>query len=212
MSDEPQAIQGVRKALKELVDGTLRVQIDIEPRDKAAFHKLFPEIDVPVALAPLRLQLTGETYGEEARQLVASGFFAMPAVWREIAHDKAYRNWLLDRPCAAKASNCNGQIVAAHYRKVADGSGTGIKNDYGEIPLCHFHHHLQHQRGYSAVGNEQWWAQQRVKYVTTWARESLKYQLGYESWKQVPPSELWKWAIEHELADFLPKCYLPHAK
>lgn len=47
------AISGTRRALKELVDGTIRVQIDIDPRFKAEFHKLFPTIDMPVALAPL---------------------------------------------------------------------------------------------------------------------------------------------------------------
>jgi len=47
------AISGTRRAMKELVDGTIRVCIDISPVDSAAFHKLFPSIDMPVALAPL---------------------------------------------------------------------------------------------------------------------------------------------------------------
>lgn len=54
MSDDVAAVSGTRRQIKELVDGTLRVQIDIEPIHKGAFLKLFPEIDVPVALAPLR--------------------------------------------------------------------------------------------------------------------------------------------------------------
>lgn len=48
-------VAGTRRAIKELVDGTLRVQIDIEPKDKKEFLDLFPVIDTPVALAPLRL-------------------------------------------------------------------------------------------------------------------------------------------------------------
>ena len=55
MSDEPKAIQGTRRTAKEMADGTLRVQIDVEPRDKKAFHALFPEIDMPVAIAPLKI-------------------------------------------------------------------------------------------------------------------------------------------------------------
>lgn len=47
------AISGTRRALKEMADGTLRVMIDIDPRFKAQFHELFPNIDTPVALAPL---------------------------------------------------------------------------------------------------------------------------------------------------------------
>lgn len=49
------AIEGVRRTMKELVDGTIRVQIDIEPRFKGDFHRLFPSIDMPVALAPLNV-------------------------------------------------------------------------------------------------------------------------------------------------------------
>ena len=49
------AISGTRRQTRELVDGTLEVKIQIEPNQKAAFHQLFPEIDMPVALAPLVL-------------------------------------------------------------------------------------------------------------------------------------------------------------
>ena len=47
------AISGTRRSMKELVDGTIRVQIDIDPKHNADFHALFPRIDMPVALAPL---------------------------------------------------------------------------------------------------------------------------------------------------------------
>lgn len=50
----PLAISGTRRAIKELVDGTIRVQVDIDPDCRAAFFTLFPEIDTRVALAPLR--------------------------------------------------------------------------------------------------------------------------------------------------------------
>lgn len=50
----PLAISGTRRAMKELVDGTIRVQVDIDPECRAAFLTLFPEIDTRVALAPLR--------------------------------------------------------------------------------------------------------------------------------------------------------------
>ncbi len=53
---EPVAIEAVRRGMKELVDGTIRVSLDISPIHRAAFHRLFPDIDMPVALAPLRVQ------------------------------------------------------------------------------------------------------------------------------------------------------------
>lgn len=39
--------------MKELVDGTIRVQVDIDPKYRASFLELFPSIDMPIALAPL---------------------------------------------------------------------------------------------------------------------------------------------------------------
>jgi len=47
------AISGTRRAMKEMADGTIRVQIDIDPRFRNEFFNLFGQIDMPVALAPL---------------------------------------------------------------------------------------------------------------------------------------------------------------
>lgn len=47
------AIPGTRRQVKELVDGTLVLSVHIDPPFKAALHRLFPEIDMPVAIAPL---------------------------------------------------------------------------------------------------------------------------------------------------------------
>lgn len=49
-----QAISGTRRAMKEMADGTIRVQVDIDPTCRTQFLQLFPNIDMPVALAPLR--------------------------------------------------------------------------------------------------------------------------------------------------------------
>ena len=48
------AVEGTRRTVKELSDGTLRVVIDVEPMDKKKFLELFPEIDTPIAMAPLK--------------------------------------------------------------------------------------------------------------------------------------------------------------
>lgn len=55
MTDQVTAIPGTRRAAKELVDGTLSLTVHIQPTDKAAFHRLFPEIDMPIAIAPLAI-------------------------------------------------------------------------------------------------------------------------------------------------------------
>ena len=52
MSDA-RVVSGTRRSMKELVDGTIRVQIDIDPVNRDDFFRLFSNIDMPVALAPL---------------------------------------------------------------------------------------------------------------------------------------------------------------
>lgn len=48
------AISGTRRTMREMADGTIRVQIDIDPSCRGQFLSMFPDIDMPVALAPLR--------------------------------------------------------------------------------------------------------------------------------------------------------------
>jgi hypothetical protein len=63
------AISGTRRAIKELVDGTVRVQIDIDPDCRRDFFRLFPEIDTRIALAPLKNAAKPDTKGGELARL-----------------------------------------------------------------------------------------------------------------------------------------------
>lgn len=51
--DEMIAIPCTRRAARELVDGTLRVQIDIEPMYKKRFMDLMGDMDILLAVVPL---------------------------------------------------------------------------------------------------------------------------------------------------------------
>ena len=55
------AVSGTRRAFKELVDGTLRVQIDVDPECRRDFLRMFPDIDTRVAIAPLKAQAKAVT-------------------------------------------------------------------------------------------------------------------------------------------------------
>jgi hypothetical protein len=46
--------------MKEMADGTIRVQVDIDPACRSDFLALFPDIDMPVALALLRTDFEHE--------------------------------------------------------------------------------------------------------------------------------------------------------
>jgi hypothetical protein len=86
---EIQVISGTRRAIKEMADGTIRVQIDIDPACRSAFWSLFPSIDMPVAIAPLVADFEQrepgsekpkDGYGEHYAVLYKSGWFHNPKV------------------------------------------------------------------------------------------------------------------------------------
>jgi|SRR6185437_897860 len=65
MIEDTIAIAGTRRKIQELVDGTLRVMIDIDPKFKKAFLENFPEIDMPCALVALNPEF--EKWDQETR-------------------------------------------------------------------------------------------------------------------------------------------------
>lgn len=161
---------------------------------------------------PLEVPNSAKNFGAEAKALRLSSFFRTPAVWKAIGSDSNFLEWLRLQKCA----KCGHQdytgtdtglmrCEAAHVRRVKDGSGTSIKPEYSAIPLCHRHHKLQHDKGESALAIDMDHA--RLHYVRLWAWESLKQQLGYESWKLVPPIVLKDWAERNNVAQYLPDDY-----
>ncbi len=90
------AIVATRRTYKELVDGTLRIQFDVEPKDKAAFLALFPNIDMPCALAPLIPGFEQASAGAEEKK---------PAGWKDLGplcqsaialcKDERFQKWIV---------------------------------------------------------------------------------------------------------------------
>lgn len=223
------AVPVVRRAYKELVDGTLRVQIDITPQWKKAFLELFPDIDSDGALAPLTREAAMEIYGpngtgkpsfkQEAEILYKSDFFRTPEVWKAVGSDAEYRAWVERQDCLVQTSaaattvaRCEGDVVAAHVRRIVDGAGTGIKPEYACVPLCDHHHRLQHQHGESAIGGKEYLNRMRIKYVHRWCWERTKELLGIAHWNEAAPVILKAWAVERNLTKYLPKDYTVRAR
>ncbi|MAT95360.1 MAG: hypothetical protein CME59_22540 [Halioglobus sp.] len=235
MSEKFAGAIGAATQDKIFKDGTIRLKIDIEPAyAEMVTLGLRCRPDVPVIVAFLSDDEAREAaqertiaqaepdpaadYGQQARGLKLSAFFKRKDVWMSVGTDEEFLAWLRDQPCAlAKephaslqaAGQCAGDVVAAHYRSVAAGAGIGIKPPYSAIPLCDRHHQLQHQQGYSALRPKEWWPRQVVRYVSDWAWEKLKTDLGYESWREVPPSVLQAWARTAGVERCLPYEYRP---
>lgn len=196
-----------RRPAKEMADGTLRVQIDVEPNDTRAFLDMFPEQGCPIAVAALSREAViahqqGHAFaepekkskgdhGQFAQWLVQSGFFRRPDVWKHLGTDEAFLEWVKRSPCCAEQDDrCDGDVVAAHVRRIADGAGTSIKPAYAAIPLCNKHHLQQHQHGESHLGGKEWFDRQRIKWVSEWAKQMLKERLGIDSLAKLSPQHL----------------------
>ncbi len=78
------AVSGTRRAMKELVDGTIRVQVDIDPQCREDFLRLFPHIDTRIALAPLRSE-------HEQQQQEVGALCKLACIW---CKDSDFRQWL----------------------------------------------------------------------------------------------------------------------
>ena len=155
------AIYAVRRQIRELVDGTLEIKLHVEPQFKKNFLDLFPEIDMPVAIAPMKLTpdviapverelVVPATKGNTlARDMHVNGYFRNPKLWAAMASSGLYKQayhkaWIESQPCAgrkrAPAIACGGD-VCAHHARDASNSGTGIKpDDWFTVPMCNNHH------------------------------------------------------------------------
>ena len=228
------AIEGTIARFQSLADGTVRYIVDVSPaNDRHEFHS----VHAHVALALLQIngeagdQPAGppspppeqdigvhrpdvsrprHPYGASARELKLSGFCRAPDVWRSVGTDEGFLRWLREQPCVlagSKVDPCQGDIVAAHVRRIANGAGMGRKPEFSALPMCSHHHHLQHQHGEERLAPRAQWDEWRIQYVEQWCWETLRAALGYESMGDVPPAVLTAWAEQHSLDRYLPLAY-----
>lgn len=205
------AISGTRRSMKELSDGTVRVQIDIDPQFRDQFFAAFGQIDMPVALAPLAAdfeQNMPETDGRWVSALYKSGWWFNPKVLAALGTDDEYRAWIQRQPSAysglfSEYVNGEGRCIAAHVRRAGE-SGMGYKAGYACIPLTDAEHQQQHRDGESALGGQAWFDGRRAHYVQQWAHERLRTALGVESLKQASPVRFCDWAESRGLTTTLP--------
>lgn len=208
MSD---AIQGTVAGFQSLADGTLRLKVDVLQTDTRAALDHIAENGAVVAIARLGdvQQPSKAKYGKYAEVLRRSDFFRRTAVWQAVGKDSDFLDYLRLRRCAYCGAPAPSE--AAHVRRIASGAGTGEKPPYSAIPLCHEHHAAQHNQGESVLGGKEWFNKQRIKYLQEWCWNSLKEQLAFDSWAEVPPKTLAIWAIERGVQMYLPGAYQDHA-
>lgn len=173
-------------------------------------------------------------YGELARELRLSSFFRRPEVWKAVGTDEEFLEWCRGQKCVVCGDGDyfeqTGELrnQPAHVRWVANGSGTGAKPEFSAVTMCNEHHQMQHKRGeqyvfakhrwlskqdssspgsYPDDAGRDWLDKQRIKALQAWCWETLKADLGHESWSEVPPAMLCGWAESAGLKQFLPPGY-----
>jgi len=152
-------------------------------------------------------------HGQAAAYLWRSGFFRSPTVWILVGTEDDYATWIREQKCCVDAKQFGaheGDVVAAHVERVATGSGTSVKSPWGQIPVCHHHHSLQHQQGESAVGGKAFYDKQRIQHVQRWAAATLAKTLGFNGISWIPPDALIEWAAEKCVDHLLPARYMNH--
>jgi hypothetical protein len=213
------AVTGTRKQIKEMADGTVRVAIDIDPEFKKTFMTEFGEIDTKVVIAlmvPEHRMIQQESQqsndGKFYQTLHKVGFFIVPAVCQAVGTDDQFLDWMRKHPRSATgklAGGESGPIVPAHVRRVANGSGTGVKPPFSAIPLTDQEHRLQHQKGESAVHTDgkEWFDKKRVQYLTEWVKSRLYEHFNIESLTELPAADFIAWAKFNNLMNYIPQAW-----
>lgn len=148
-------------------------------------------------------------YGQEAVELYKNGFYFNPHVMAKVGTDTEYLEWLKTQPCCIRGSMSadkahEGDVVAAHVRRIAAGAGTATKPMYSAVPMCNRHHQLQHQHGESQVGGKEWIDRERARHLSRWMAHVV---FGKESMGHVRPDLLTIWCKAEDIAQYLPEVY-----
>ena len=147
-------------------------------------------------------------HGKAWALLYKSGWWYCPDVWPLFGTDADYQAWCRSQPCAIPGIPCEGDIVAAHVRRIALGAGMGIKPDYTTIPMCDTAHtRYQHQHGESAVGGKEHLDKLLAQYRTEWMKSVIREMFAVESCSQIEPGRFGRWVAEQ--ADGLAWASLP---
>ena len=139
------AVSGTRRAMKELVDGTLRVTIDVDPQHRQRFFELFSKIDMPVALAPLMADFerpaTDNKTSEAAAEAVKGGALAKLAGM--LCADPAFQSWLRDAQYREWDTVADGAVDATDHAartiRLVCGVASRAQLDHDEAAAERFH-------------------------------------------------------------------------
>ena len=218
-----QALVGTTRNLRTLSDGTVRIQVDIEPTDALSAMQFFGSPNTPIAMACLNAeaiashQQTNEIEREAglmANSLHRVGFFKKREVAKVIGPDKDFIVWVRKQPCVI--SGAIQDVEAAHVRRVSAGAGTGIKPEYNAIPLHRDVHREQHAQGevgclqkflpdrtWTEESARDFFDKQADSMREQWVKSRLYIRFGVTSLREIDFKEFAQWAQDQGLKEHL---------
>lgn len=208
------AIAGQLMSYRTLADGGLRITIDLPTTESGHFHELFPSVHCEVAIAALVRDLPQDQpapqqdYGQYAKALRLSVFFGIPEVWKATGTDAQFLAFVRTQKCIARACvPCNGPIQAAHVWRQRDGFGKGVKGPYAAVPLCAYHHQLQHNNTEDAVGGRAYMEQMAQECRIRWIWAEIKDDIGVASMRDADPKKVYAWCEKKGIEKHLPAAF-----
>ena len=206
--------------MREMADGTIRVQVDIDPECRGAFLEHFSQIDSRVAMAQMlnegqiaqveQARSESSKDGKFYQALHKAGFFIVPAVCQAVGTDDQFLDWIRQQTKSATGRPSGGEsgpIVPAHVRRVANGSGTGIKPPFAAIPLTDQEHRLQHQKGETAIASREQWDKWRANYLTYWVKSRIYEHFNINSLTELPAADFLAWVEYNNLMKYIPQAW-----
>lgn len=141
------AVPATRRTMRELVDGTIRVQLDIDPLHRKAFLDQFSAIDMPVAIVPLKADF------ERSEPKLAVGPRCLLAV--QWCKDPAFQEWIGEKLGVEKdEGGARDAIlrlcVVGSRRTLDDISDAG--DTFDQLIRYPYQRHLRSQHGSDAAG------------------------------------------------------------
>ncbi len=164
---------------------------------------LMSKIGKQVGVAMVEIGQAAKQYGTYAKALKLSGFCSNPELHKKLGTDKDYLAWLKTQNCIFRRKDvgpCEGDIVAAHVRRVSRGSGTAHKPEWSAVSCCNKHHQLQHSAGEGALMDLQQYEAKANEQLEQWAWDTIKSELSVNSMAEVSPKMMidfvWMIAID----------------
>ena len=212
-ADAPAAFQFSTAGAKTMADDTLRLTIDISPKDAPEAFRIFGQRGIIGAIALLSAASTSTSAAEESSsaagqstphwssRLYKLGWWMSLDVLKVLGPEEEYADWVRAQDCAGYYCLHEPPSEYAHVRRAGE-AGTGYKPPYRAIPLCHACHQRQHQHGESALSID--FDKALREHLSTWAHERLREHLGVESLTEVALPQFAAWLEQHELMHTFP--------